>query len=294
MNNHIDTYLQYLTHQNRTSKNTRMAYISDIRQFEQYLRKQYNKPLIEATKTMVLTYMLAMQKDMKLASTVSRNLSSIKSFYQYLENKGIIVKNPATQIHGPKIDHKTPDYFTVREVNLLLSQPDISTPKGLRDKGMLELMYATGLKVSELIQLKVKDYSKVMETLTIVSGKQSRRVPLSDCALNHLNLYLEQGRSHYLKDKLEDTLFLNNLGKPLTRQGFWKILKQYAVLANIEKPITPQSIRNSFVVHLLENGVDMATIQSLFGQESIQILQKISTIHQTNTFETIKKRHPRK
>jgi integrase/recombinase XerD len=293
MNEHIKKYAEYLEKRKTLSKNTSSAYIRDLTSFNTYIEQSYDRDLTDVTKTMILTYVLDMQKKSKNASTVSRGLSSIKSFYKYLENGRIIEKNPSNGIQAPRIEKKMPRFLTVEEIEKLLEVPDVDTVKGCRDKAMLELLYSTGIKVSELLDLKISSYSKYSDSLRIVKSKNSRHVPVGETAKKHLEMYMDEYRQSLNPEEGEDTLFLNVKGKSMSRQGFWKIIKSYAKSVNIQKDITPQIIRNSFVVHLLQNGADVGTLNSLFGQNSISMIQSYLKSRQNKTFEIYKRTHPR-
>ncbi len=293
MNEHIRKYAEYLENRGSFSKNTSSAYIRDLTSFNTYIEESYKRELTEVTKTMILTYVLDMQKKSKNASTVSRSLSSIKSFYKYLEKERKINKNPSNGIQAPRIEKKMPQFLTVEEIEKLLNEPNIDTVKGCRDKAMLELLYSTGIKVSELLSLKISSYSRYSDSLRIVNKKNSRHVPVGETAKTHLEKYINQYRQSLNPEEGEDTLFLNVNGKTMSRQGFWKLIKSYAKSVNIEKDITPQIIRNSFVVHLLQNGADIGTLNSLFGQNNISMIQSYLKSRQNKTFEIYKRTHPR-
>lgn len=293
MNEHIMKYAEYLEKRKNFSKNTSSAYIRDLTSFNTYIEKSYDRDLIDVTKTMILTYVLDMQKKSKNASTVSRSLSSIKSFYKYLVNERIVEKNPSNGIQAPRIEKKMPQFLTVEEIEKLLEMPNADTVKGCRDKAMLELLYSTGIKVSELLDLKMNSYSSYSDSLRIVKSKNSRHVPVGETAKKYLEMYMKEHRKSLNPEEGEDTLFLNVNGKSMSRQGFWKLIKSYAKSASIEKDITPQIIRNSFVVHLLQNGADIGTLNSLFGQNNISMIQSYLKSTQNRTFEIYKRTHPR-
>jgi integrase/recombinase XerD len=293
MSEHINEFSHFLRNRRNISKNTSSAYISDIIAFYKYIQETYKKDILSVTKTMILTYMLDMQKKSKNAATVSRSLSSIKSFYNFLEDRGDIVKNPSNTIHAPKIDRKLPEYLTSVEIDKLLDLPDINTAKGYRDKTMLELMYSTGIKVSELLDLKIGDYNPSSESLSISKKNNTRRVPVGSQAKLYLETYLSEKRKDLVNAETDDTMFVNLSGTHMSRQGFWKLLKQYAKGAGIKRRITPQIIRNSFVVHLLQNGADINTLQILFGQNSISAIQMYLKTQEKRTFEIYRKSHPR-
>ncbi len=294
MNPFLSEFKNYLANKKKIADNTVSAYLNDLMHFEAYLETTYGKNLMGATKSMILTYMLDMQKQSKNAATVSRNLSSIKSFYHFHVDKGSLVKNPAVSIQGPKVEKKVPVFLSVEEVEKLLNLPDLETVKGIRDKAMLELMYATGIKVSELLNLKVEDYHKTMETILVQKIGNERMIPLGKWSKRYLDDYLEMGRPKIRKDQdNESFMFLNLSGKQMSRQGFWKLMRHYAQSGGIKKKLTPQIIRNSFVIHLMQNGADMATLQSLFGQSNITAMHMYLKTLENRTFEIYRKSHPR-
>ncbi|HAE41787.1 MAG TPA: site-specific tyrosine recombinase XerD [Clostridiales bacterium] len=293
MSEHINDFSHFLRNKRNISENTSSAYIGDIIAFYKYIKETYRKDILSVTKSMILTYMLDMQKKSKNAATVSRSLSSIKSFYNFLEDRGDIVKNPSNNIHAPRIDRKLPEYLSSEEIDKLLSLPDIASTKGYRDKTMLELMYSTGIKVSELLDLRTGDYNSSSESLSINKKNNTRRVPVGSQAKYYLETYLSERRKELIVDPADDSMFLNLSGAHMSRQGFWKIIRQYARGAGIKKRITPQIIRNSFVIHLLQNGADINTLQVLFGQNSISAIQMYLKTQEKRTFEIYRKSHPR-
>jgi integrase/recombinase XerD len=293
MNEYIAKFNNYLSNKKKLSNNTASAYISDLESFEAYVLDSYKKDMLNVTKTMILTYMLNMQKKSKNASTVSRNLSSIKSFYRFLDEEGIISKNPSINIHAPKIEKKLPSFLDISEIEKFLNAPDTSTRKGARDKAMLELMYSSGIKVTELLILELDDYNKNTDSIALRSSNNTRHVPVGSHAKKYLTIYLEEHRQFMLENSSEKLIFVNINGTGMSRQGFWKIVNYYTKKAGINKKITPQIIRNSFIIHLLQNGADINTLQSLFDQNSISAVQMYLKSQEKRTFDSYKKFHPR-
>lgn len=288
-------YSCYLKDERELSQNTLESYIRDLEQFKEYLNSNSSFDLMSANKTIIITYLMYLQKDGKATSTISRNLASIRSFYQYLINKDFIREDPTYNLHSPKGERKVPDILTPKEVDLLLSQPDVSDFKGARDKAMLELLYATGIRVSELIDLNINDINFEIGYIELNGDSlQERAMPVGKLALDSLKMYTNEYRSQVLKNTRETAVFLNFQGKRLTRQGFWKIIKYYTGNTNINKKITPQTLRHSFAVHLLQNGADLKSVQEMLGHSDISTTQVYSfATNDKKLREVYKKAHPR-
>ena len=244
-------------------------------------------------KTTVIAYLLHLQKKGRATSTISRNLASIRSFCQCLTKNDIIKQDPTEQLESPKVEKKLPQILSTKEVELLLEQPKCDDLKGYRDKAMLELLYATGIRVSELICLDVDDVNTDMGFIRCTKGSKERMVPLGSISINALNEYLTKSRKYLIQKKDEKALFVNVNGKRLTRQGFWKIIKQYKNQAKINKDITPHTLRHSFAAHLLENGADLRSIQEMLGHSDISSTQIYAQIAKNRIKEVYKKTHPR-
>lgn len=295
MNNVLSQYINYLENDRELSKNTLESYSRDLRQFEEYVHKKDSKDEIEkATKTLVLTYLMYLQKNGKSTSTISRKLASLRSFYQYLLNNGKIKQDPTVDLQAPKQEKKLPSILTLEEVELLLNQPDINTVKGIRDRAMLELLYAVGIRVSELVSLNVEDINFNLGFVTCAKGSNNERViPIGRMAIEMLNKYMTVSRNKLIKDRKENSLFVNYHGKRLTRQGFWKIIKFYTKKANINKVITPHTLRHSFAAHLLQNGADLKSVQEMLGHSDISTTQIYTMINTSRIKEVYDKTHPR-
>lgn len=271
MDNIINGYLNYMKDEKKLTNNTLDAYIRDILRFKDYLKKRNVVDYISANKTTIITYLANLQKNGKSAATVSRKLASIRCFYQYLLNNRLIEEDPTLNLKSPKAEKKIPSILTEKEVGILLSQPKVDSFKGCRDKSMLELLYATGLRVSEIISLNIGDIDLELGILQ-VREESARSIPVGDMALESLKLYLENYRPNH--DGLEDSaLFINYRGNRLTRQGFWKIIKNYTSKTNINKKITPNTLRHSFAVHLIENGANIKTVQEMLGHTDLSTTQ---------------------
>ncbi|NLK44672.1 MAG: site-specific tyrosine recombinase XerD [Tissierellia bacterium] len=268
----VGDYLDYMKNEKKLTENTLEAYIRDILQFKEYLQENKILSYKDTTKTTIITYLMNLQKKGKSTSTISRNLASIRCFFQYLQNRNFIDEDPTSNLKSPKSEKRIPSVLTMEEVNLLLSQPNPKDFKGARDKAMLELLYATGLRVSEIISLNIDDIQLDSSLLIVRDNLNQRVIPIGRKAVDALSHYISNYRSNNDDDKGEP-LFLNYSGKRLTRQGFWKIIKQYTKKANIDKGITPQTLRHSFAVHLIENGADIRTVQEILGHSDISTTQ---------------------
>jgi integrase/recombinase XerD len=292
MDNLLDHFINYLRLERGLSDNTVQAYSRDLIRFSEYIRK-INRSPIETSRQDISDYILTLAKDFS-ARSIARNISSIKVFFRFLASEGHIKSNPARLIETPRLPKKLPESLNKGEVDRLLSQPDPSTALGERDKAMLEILYATGLRVSELVGLKVMDVNLEAGFLrTMGKGSKERVVPLGQKACDALKDYLEEGRLTLSKGKNPSSLFLNSRGKSLSRQGFWKIIKAYGIMANITKKITPHSIRHSFATHLLEGGADLRSVQILLGHADISTTQIYTHITRERLKELHEKYHPR-
>lgn len=284
----IQAYENYLTKVKQASGNTVSSYLRDIRQFSEWFSAQDDSGILHATQLNISDYLTALQAQGKSGATVSRTLASLKNFYSYLVSNGFLESSPITaEVHVARGEKKLPQILTGKEIELLLSQPSTGDAKGIRDKAMLEVMYATGIRVSELIELNLEDVNLELGSLKCGSAKKSRAIPLYPAALRALTLYIQDVRSAMLADPAERALFVNVSGVRMSRQGFWKLLKFYQSKAGIEKDITPHTLRHSFAVHLLENGADLGSLQELMGHSDISstqmythmIDQKLKTVY---------------
>lgn len=293
MNRMIDNFIRYLSIERELSESTIESYTRDLHQFKKYLDNNYINEYSSINKSIILTYLMFLQKNGKSLSTISRNLASIRNFYNYLLNEGIVKKDPTINIKTPKQQRKLPKILTEKEMNILLEQPDLNTAKGVRDKAMLELLYAAGIRVSELINLKIQDINLDTGYIICLSGTVSERiVPIGKYSIEIISKYLNDFRNQFNKNN-EDFLFLNYHGNKLSRQGLWKIIKSYAKKANIKKKITPHMIRHSFAVHLLQNGADLKSVQEMLGHSDISTTQVYSQLNKSKINDIYKKAHPR-
>lgn len=291
----MKNYLNYMKNEKKLSSNTLEAYVRDITQFKDFLAQNQIEQYAETNKTTIITYLMALQKSGRATSTISRNLASLRCFYQYLLNQNLISEDPTLNLRSLKAEKKIPPILTEEEINLLLAQPKASSFKGGRDKAMMELLYATGLRVSEIIAINMGDIDLDLGILTISGDENNRRVvPVGQMAIEALTSYITLYMNEKDEDEDEYPLFVNYSGNRLTRQGFWKIIKQYAKKANIDKTITPHTLRHSFAVHLIENGADMKTVQEMLGHSDISTTQVYSFASNDRELrEVYKKAHPR-
>ena len=289
----IEEYGEYLKKERNSSANTLNSYLRDIRQLSEYLFSEKKTTLILADEGNLLDYLRYLEKAGKSAATQARNVASWKNFYSYLQNRQIIEKNPAASLKNQKIDHKLPEILSSREVELLLQQPNSSDAKGLRDKAMLELMYATGIRVSELIDLNINDVLISSSSIRCCSKNRERFIPIYPYALNALITYMDQVRPSMISSSEEDALFVNISGARMSRQGFWKIVKYYQNKANIKKEITPHMLRHSFAAHLLENGADLHAVQKMLGHSDISSTMFYTQFIPASLKDVYQNSHPR-
>ena len=250
----LSEYLEYIKREKSLTDNTLESYGRDLMQFNKYIMDNQVMSINKVNKTTIITYMMYLQKDGKSPATIARSLASIRSYFQYLLNMGYIDEDPTYNLRSPKLERKLPDILTKEEIDLLLSQPTEDNFKGVRDKAMLVLLYQTGIRVTELIALNVDNLNMELGYIFINAyDKDNVLLPIDNLAITCLKNYMENYRHKLVKDNEEKALFLNYNGSRLTRQGFWKIIRQYSSKANIDKKITPMTLRHSFAVHL-ENG----------------------------------------
>ncbi len=284
--------MAYLRVERGLSNNTVTSYNRDLMNFSRYLRACHISPM-QVTRDQIDEYIRRLNKNLSPRS-ISRSISAIRTFYRFLVSEGRIPSNPARLLESPRSLQRLPHFLSPEEVDALLAQPDDLTPRGLRDKAMLEILYAAGLRVSELVGLKVSNLKLVAGYLrTMGKGSKERLVPIGERALDAVKIYLDSGRSRLAKGKNTPHLFLTAMGGPMSRQGFWKIIKKYAAAAGIRKQISPHSIRHSFATHLLEGGADLRAVQTLLGHADISTTQIYTHITQNRLKELHEKYHPR-
>ena len=288
----IGAYENYLTKVKQASANTVASYMRDIRQFADWLRQEEDLDVVDAEQLNISNYLSHLEEDGRSGATVSRSLASLKNFYAYLVTSGFLEKTPVTEIRVTRGEKKLPQILTSREIELLLAQPVCVDAKGYRDKAMLEVMYATGIRVTELIDLDVDDVNLEMGIVKCAGSKKTRMIPLYPAALKALSDYLLDVRASMAAPE-ETALFVNVGGIRMSRQGFWKILKYYQGTAHIEKEITPHTLRHSFAVHLLENGADVGAVQELMGHSDISTTQMYTQLINQRLKSVYEKCHPK-
>lgn len=289
----IRAYENYLSKVKQASSNTVASYMRDVRQFSDWLQLHCRAGVVDAQQVHINDYLASLQEDGRSGSTLSRNLASLKNFYAYLVSSGFVEQTPVTDVHIDRGEKKLPSVLTGREIELLLAQPQCSDLKGCRDKAMLETMYATGIRVSELIELNAEDVNLELGTVRCCGAKKTRTIPLYPAALRSLTVYLKDVRPAMIADPQEQALFVNISGQRMSRQGFWKIMKHYQAMAHIEKEITPHTLRHSFAVHLLENGADLDSLQELMGHSDISSTQMYTQMVNQKLKSVYAKCHPK-
>nr|WP_161799665.1 site-specific tyrosine recombinase XerD [Ligilactobacillus salivarius] len=287
-------YLHYLKVERGLSENTINSYGIDLKLFLEYLRENEIPSFKQVNKEVIVNYMQSGKNNNKANSSILRSVSSLRKFFQYLAQEKIIEKDPMLLIDTPKKKQHLPQVLTKEEVEKLLRSPNTGQVLGLRDRAMLELMYATGLRISEIINLKLEDLHLTMGTLqTLGKGHKERIVPVGDEAIKWVNRYLEEARPKLLKQKRSNYLFLNFHGNNLTRQGVWKNLKAEVRKAGIQKNITPHTLRHSFATHILENGADLRIVQELLGHADISTTQIYTHLSNKQLADIYNRAHPR-
>ncbi|UCF57032.1 MAG: site-specific tyrosine recombinase XerD [Deltaproteobacteria bacterium] len=288
----VDQFINHLRVEKGLADNTIQSYSRDLVRFFQFLEGRKLSPL-HASQDDIMDYMGTLQGHLSVRSC-ARNLSALKMFFRFLVSDGKMKSSPARLLGAPKLPQRLPGVLSRHEVDLLLSQPDVSNHRGQRDKAMLELLYATGLRVSELVGLNISNINLEAGYVRMVGkGSKERMVPMGSRALEVLRAYLSEGRVRLLKNKSSSSLFLNSRAEPITRQGFWKIIKKYGRKAGIKKEITPHKLRHSFASHLLEGGADLRSVQVMLGHADISTTQIYTHITKKRLKQIHEKYHPR-
>ena len=289
----LNRYLAYLRDEKHSPSNTVQAYRRDLEKFFGYAATRDIRSFSQLNEEDVEEYKLYLNAQGLSSSSVSRSLSSLRGLFQYLLSVGLADTNPAKNVHNDKVVRKELNVLTSKEVEALLSQPDVNDIKGIRDKAMLELLYATGIKVSELIGLDLKDLNLSVSCIHCGEGENERLIPLYPVAMKAVTTYLEKSRMILAASADENALFVNLFGERLSRQGFWKILKSYVASAKITKDITPHTLRHSFATHLLENGADIHDIQEILGHRDLSSTQRYAQYLKDKMKNSYMKFHPR-
>ncbi|MCD8115890.1 MAG: site-specific tyrosine recombinase XerD [Oscillospiraceae bacterium] len=286
-------YERYLTDEKKASKNTLSSYLRDVRQFGEHLDAGGEYNYVTADEDVLYDYIESLRGEGRSVATVSRNIASLKNFYTWMKLSGYVEECPTGRLVADKAEHKLPEILTAKEVELLLEQPQKTDRKGYRDKAMLELLYATGIRVSELISLDVDDVNLSANVIRCRGRNKERIIPLYPAAVKALKDYIEFIRPDMIASPTERSLFVNVNGERMSRQGFWKIVKSYQQKAGIEKDITPHTLRHSFATHLLENGADLHSIQEMLGHADISSTQIYSQLVKKQLKDVYNKAHPR-
>ncbi len=291
----LQSFIQYLSSERKLAHSTLESYERDISKFLEYLQSRHIVEIQDSRKLDIREYFAELQKLGRATATLSRFMVSIRAYYQYLLRERLIEIDPSLQIEIPKLEKKFPRILTVQEVERLLETPRLISPSGTRDKAMLELLYATGMRVTELVSLNIDDlHFDTGYIRCLGKSDKQRMIPVSDIAIRCLSRYLHEMRPQMLKHKrVPDALFLSHLGLRMTRQGFWKILKRYSKEVGILKSITPHTLRHSFAAHLVDNGADLRSVQEMLGHADISTTQMYMHISKPLTKEVYHRAHPR-
>ena len=293
MGNHIDAFILYLHNMKNTSENTEMSYRRDLYKVQVFMENRGLSDVKDISGEDMGAYVESMKEQNFAAATISRNIASLKAFYSYLMKEGIVEKDVTEDLKAPKIEKKIPEILTMDEVIKLLNQPKGDSPKEIRDKAMLELLYATGIRVSELISLKLSDVNLKMSYILCRDSNKERIIPFGREAKSALIKYLDRIREEMIGNNDSDMLFCNCSGQTMSRQGFWKLIKYYAKKADIKSEITPHTLRHSFAAHLVENGADLRSVQEMLGHSDISTTQIYANMNHNHIREVYAKAHPR-
>ena len=289
MEQEIKGFVSYLHDVKKTSQNTELSYQRDLMKMMRFLRTQKVEKSKDVTETNLNSYILDLEKKGMAAATVSRNIASMKAFYLYMLKNGEVATDPAEHLKAPKVEKKVPDVLSVAEMERLLEQPGTRTAKGLRDRAMLELLYATGIRVTELISLHLEDVNWKLDYIICRDRNKERIIPFGAKARKALDQYIQSARAELVGGKECEMLFPNCSGESMSRQGFWKLLKQYVKQAGIQMEITPHTLRHSFAAHLVDNGADLHMVQEMLGHSDIST----TMMYAVRTRELYAKAHPR-
>ncbi len=289
----LNSFLSYLSDVKKTSENTRSSYRRDLTKLLVFLNEKGIKSMADVKEDDLHSYMKYMEENSFAPASISRTVASIKAFFHFLFHEHIIKNDFSVNLKAPKLEKKIPSILSMEEVVRLLNQPAGDSPKEIRDKAMLELLYATGIRVSELISLKVSDVNFQMNYVSCKDRNKERIIPYGNAARNALQRYMSESREALLELDDSDILFVNCSGSLMSRQGFWKIIKYYSKKAGIDADITPHTLRHSFAAHLVENGADLRSVQEMLGHSDISTTQIYATMNHKHIREVYEKAHPR-
>ncbi len=293
MQKEIDSFISYLHNVKQSSANTQLSYQRDLKKFRAFCEERGITSVKNLSGKDLDAYIDVMGEEQFKPATVSRNIASIKAWVHFLMDEGVLKEDITRKLKVPKIEKKVPEIMTMNEVVTLLEQPVGDSPKEIRDKAMLELLYATGIRVTELISLKMEDLNLQMNYIICNDGNKERMIPFGPKARMALIRYMESARDEMLEDAQSHILFVNCSGKAMSRQGFWKLIKYYAKKAGITADITPHTLRHSFAAHLVENGADLRSVQEMLGHSDISTTQIYANLNQNRLREVYKRAHPR-
>ena len=293
MQKEIDSFISYLHNVKQSSTNTQMSYQRDLKKFATFCEDRGITSVSILKAQDLEAYVNVMGEEQFKPATVSRNIASLKAWVHFLQEEGVLQEDISSTLKVPKIEKKIPEIMSMNEVGTLLDQPSSDNPKEIRDKAMLELLYATGIRVTELISLQLEDLNLQMNYITCKDGNKERMIPFGLKAHTALIRYIEFAREKMILDSQSHILFVNCSGKPMSRQGFWKLIKYYAKKAGITADITPHTLRHSFAAHLVENGADLKSVQEMLGHSDISTTQIYANMNHNHLREVYKKAHPR-
>ncbi len=289
----VEGFIQYIHDVKKASVNTELSYKRDLGKVCDYLTAHGVTSFADVREAHLEGYMSYLEENHFSAATISRNVASVKALYHYMLREGIVTEDVSAVLRSPKIEKKLPEIMSTQEVVRLLEQPSGDSLKEIRDKAMLELLYATGIRVTELISLKITDVNIGMNFIMCRDGNKERVVPFGNVAKQAMVRYIDQARDAMMEGELSDVLFVNCSGQPMSRQGFWKLIKHYAKKAGIEADITPHTLRHSFAAHLVENGADLRSVQEMLGHSDISTTQIYANLNHKRLREVYAKTHPR-
>jgi integrase/recombinase XerD len=290
----IDTFLNYLSVERGLARNTIISYREDLNTYLDFIAKSDIEALSKISKNNITNFMFSQKERGIAVNSIARRLAAIRMFHRFLTRERIVKDDPSTLIDSPKLWKRIPETLTINEVESLIAQPDVRSSQGVRDRAILETLYATGMRVSEAVNLKKDNVNLDIGFLRCVGkGDKERVIPIGKKAIASINKYLEAARPKFLKDKESEFLFVSRIGKKISRQSFWKILKKYAKLARIKKPIKPHTLRHSFATHLLEHGADLRSVQEMLGHSNISTTQIYTHINKDRLKNIHRQFHPR-
>ena len=289
----IREFITYLHNIKKTSANTEVSYQRDLKKMTEFLKERGIKNFKDVKELELEGYISYMEREKFASSSISRSVASMRAFFQYLWKEGVITKDPAENLKPPKVEKKAPEILSIEEVDKLLQQPKLDTPKGIRDAAMLELLYATGMRVSEMLHLQIADVNLQFGYVICHENAKERIIPIGIPCKKAMERYLQTTRAVFVKNNEETAMFTNCSGKAMSRQGFWKVLKGYADDAGIQRDITPHTLRHSFAVHMLQNGADIRSVQEMLGHSDISTTQVYLGMNENKIRDAYMKTHPR-